>query len=250
MALHRYRVYLVAGAFVAGCLALVSPSSAASGCTYEAQSVLVLGQVQIYMVEHCTDTSTGSTASVVDPPRDSNLDSFCVQTAISAGVDPFEFCGIPLEDAEATITPGLVAAAFQQIPLPASELSVQPANGRTLVNFDTNFFTDTAPFDRTVTLLGQRVDLHIVPSAFGWRFGDGAALGSRDAGAPYPDLRITHAYQRKGSVQPAVDTTYTATYRVNGGSWAAVPGSVTVPGASVGLRVLTATPVLVGSRHR
>jgi hypothetical protein len=43
-----------------------------------------------------------------------------------------------------------------------------------------------------------------------------------------------------------VDTTYTATYRVNGGPWAEVPGSVTVAGAPVALEVLTATPVLVG----
>ena len=34
--------------------------------------------------------------------------------------------------------------------LPPSQLEVQPPNGRTLVNFDTNFFTDTRPFDRTV----------------------------------------------------------------------------------------------------
>ncbi|MBJ7358751.1 hypothetical protein [Nocardioides sp.] len=169
-----------------------------------------------------------------------------MQTAISLGTDPFTFCDIPPEDAADVITPGLVATAFRNIPLPASELQVQPANGRTLVNFATNFFTDTAPFDRTVTLLGQRVDLHIVPSGFGWRFGDGQVLTTADAGAPYPDLRITHTYQRKGEVAPAVDTTYTATYRVNGGPWAEVPGSVTVPGEPVGLEVLTATPVLVG----
>ena len=231
---------------------IVWPSDAeAAGCHLVTVSHFVNGAVYTGTVKVCDGEQTVAAENDgVDPPRDSDLDSICVQTAISVGEDPFAFCGIPPEDTGPLITPDLVAAAFQQIPLPASELSVQPANGRTLVNFDTNFFTDTAPFDRTVTLLGQRVDLHIVPSAFGWRFGDGAALASRDAGAPYPDLRITHAYQRKGSVQPAVDTTYTATYRVNGGSWAAVPGSVTVPGESVGLRVLTATPVLVGSRHR
>ncbi len=56
---------------------------------------------------------------------------------------------------------------------------MQPANGRTLVNFDTNFFTGTRPFDMPLNLLGQRVDLHIVPSEFGWRFGDGESLADR-----------------------------------------------------------------------
>jgi len=239
---------LVVSIATGGLVAIGGPASAA--CEYQTEVEYIQGVAHVSTVMVCHDDGGSASQVSLPPPRDSDLDTICVQTALSQGLEPFAFCGIPAEDAEATITPDLVAAAFQQIPLPASELSVQPANGRTLVNFDTNFFTDTAPFDRTVTLLGQRVDLHIVPSAFGWRFGDGAALASRDAGAPYPDLRITHAYQRKGSVQPAVDTTYTATYRVNGGSWAAVPGSVTVPGESVGLRVLTATPVLVGSRHR
>ena len=70
----------------------------------------------------------------------------------------------------------MVAAAFARIPMPASQLEVQPPDGRTLVNFDTNFFTGTRPFDRTVPLLGQLVDFHIVPSEFGWRFGDGESL--------------------------------------------------------------------------
>jgi hypothetical protein len=173
-------------------------------------------------------------------------DEPCVVVILAVLLDPTEPCDLPPEVAEEQITADLVATAFRTIPLPPSQLQVQPANGRTLVNFETNFFTDTAPFDRTVTLLGQQVDLHIVPSGFGWRFGDGAALSTDDAGAPYPDLRITHTYERKGDVAPAVDTTYTATYRVNDGPWADVPGSVTVPGAPVALEVLSATPVLVG----
>ena len=123
---------------------------------------------------------------------------------------------------------------------------MQPPNGRTLVNFDTNFYTDTRAFDRTVTLLGQRVDLHIVPSQFGWRFGDGESLATDEPGAPYPDLDVTHRYLKKGQVAPSVDTTYTATFRVNGGPWRDVPGSVTIAGAPVDLQVLTATPTLVG----
>ncbi len=140
----------------------------------------------------------------------------------------------------------MVAAALARIPLPAATLQVQPANGRTLVNFDTNFYTEIQPLDRTITLLGQQVDLHIVPSQFGWQFGDGDAVTTEQPGAPYPDLEVTHSYQRKGAVAPSVDTTYSATYRVNGGPWQAVPGTVTVAGAPVDLQVLTATPTLVG----
>ncbi len=177
---------------------------------------------------------------------DSDLDAICVQTAISSGRDPFAFCAEPEDPTSTEITPGMVAAALKVVPLPPSVLQVQPANGRTLVNFDTNFFTGTRAFDVTITLLSQRVDLHIVPSAFGWRFGDGESLVTSEPGAPYPDLDVTHRYLEKGKVAPSVDTTYTAEFRVDGGAWEDVPGSVTIAGAPVDLEVLTATPTLVG----
>jgi hypothetical protein len=239
---------VIALGLLLGCVGVIGTAgSAHAACEWTTVNELLEGHVQTHVVQVCSqdDAQTVSTTNS-PPPTDFDLDSICVQTAISLGNNPFTFCDIPPEDAEELVTPGLVAAALARLPLPPSDLQVQPANGRTLVNFETNFYTDAAPFDRTVTLLGQRVDLHIVPSGFGWRFGDGEALTTADAGAPYPDLRITHSYQRKGGVTPAVDTTYTATYRVNGGPWADVPGSVTVPGVPVGLQVLTATPVLVG----
>ena len=147
---------------------------------------------------------------------------------------------------EPQVTPGLVAAAFQRLPLPASDLQVQPPNGRTLVNFATNFYTDNGEFTRTVTLLGRRVELRIWPARYGWRFGDGATRWTTSAGSAYPDLEITHRYLRRGRVSPSVDTTYAAQFRVGGGAWRDVNGTVTIPGAPQGLQVVTARPVLVG----
>lgn len=151
-------------------------------------------------------------------------------------------------DAVAAVSPSAVLSLLRRIPLPASELQVQPPGGETLVNFETNFFTEQEPFTRTVRLLGQRVELKIWPSRFRWVFGDGSELASVEAGAPYPDLEITHDYVSKGGVSPRVDTTYAAQFRVNGGAWRDVDGTVTIPGAPVQLEVRTATPVLVGYR--
>ncbi len=158
------------------------------------------------------------------------------------------FCTPFPVDATPVLTPGLVAAALRRVDLPASELVVQPPNGRTLVNFATNFYTEARPFTRTITLLGQRVDLRITPASYGWRFGDGASVSTSTPGAAYPDLQVTHDYLSAGTVSPAVDTTYTADFRVNGGGWRPVPGTVTIPGASVPLEVVEATPTLVGYR--
>lgn len=148
---------------------------------------------------------------------------------------------------EPEVTPGLVAAAFQRIPLPEAELVVQPPGGRTLVNFDTNFYTERDELTRTVTLLGRRVELRIWPASFGWRFGDGETRQTTSPGAAYPDLEITHRYLEKGRVSPSVDTTYAAQFRVGGGPWRDVQGTVTIPGTPEGLRVVTARPVLVGA---
>ncbi|MEJ7832192.1 MAG: hypothetical protein WKF79_04715 [Nocardioides sp.] len=187
-----------------------------------------------------TDLSIDDGAPVVDVGT-GIFDQFCSGTNWSPGCVPDE-----VGDVLPTVTPGVVEQAFREIPLPPSELVVQPPNGRTLVNFETNFYTETEEFTRTLTLLGQQVELRIWPAEFGWRFGDGEELWTTEAGAPYPDLEVTHNYQEKGDVSPKVDTTYAAEFRVNGGPWQPVPGTVTIPGAPVGLEVVEASPLLVG----
>ncbi len=187
----------------------------------------------------------------------------CNAVPISVGVAPDALCnppaadpapvavpapvpGAPAPPPAPVVTVGMVSQAMRQVELPASQLVVQPPNGRTLVNFETNFYTERGDFVRTVNLLGQQVDLRISAAAYVWRFGDGAELSTASAGAPYPSLDVTHRYVSRGEVAPSVDTVYVADYRVGGGPWAPVPGSVTVAGPAEALEVVTARPVLVG----
>lgn len=247
------------------CLLVVSASLAAVQMNSAAPALAGCGQGpggDHPQVQGATDAGTlvvgvetevqGDSCGGVEPtqfngPRDSGLDALCVREALSQGLDPFAFCDLaPVLGSPIQLTPGMVATAFRNIPLPPSELTVQPPNGRTLVNFATNFYTEQGPFNRTVRLLGQRVELRIWPSEYRWVFGDGAGLASESAGAPYPELLVTHSYRRAGSVSPRVDTTYAAQFSVNGGPWRDVDGTVTIPGSPVGLDVTTAGPVLVG----
>jgi hypothetical protein len=89
---------------------------------------------------------------------------------------------------------GQILRAFRRIPLPESVLTIQPPGGATLVNFDTNFFTHAAPFERTVTLLGHQVHFRIRPRQFAWHFGDGSSETTTKPGAAYPALEVTHRY--------------------------------------------------------
>lgn len=130
---------------------------------------------------------------------------------------------------------------------PASTLVVQPPDGLTLVNFDTNFYTtSTEPVTRQVTLLGQRITIEATPSEYQWQFGDGQSLASAEPGAAYPALTITHNYRRKGTYRPQLDTVYSGRFRVGNGPWQDIPGTHTVVGAPEDLRAIEAQPKLVG----
>jgi len=148
------------------------------------------------------------------------------------------------------LTPDVVEHAFQRLSWPASQIVVQPPKGRTLVNFDTNFYTtNTQPTTQTVTLIGQQVTIEATPTQYTWHFGSATSDGdltTSDPGAAYPDLRITYRYTRVGRVHPSVDTTYAGRYRVGNGGWQTIPSTLTVPGQAVDLQVVSATPHLVG----
>lgn len=151
------------------------------------------------------------------------------------------------------VTSTIVARAFRRIPLPESEIVIQPPGGRTLVNFDTLFRTEAHPVTRTVRLLGHRVQLRARPSSFVWRPGDGTVFTTTQPGRTYRkrlpmSSYVSHRYTEATSVRPRVDTTWSARFRVDGGPWRPVAGTVTIDGAPVELRVVEARAQLVAGR--
>lgn len=145
------------------------------------------------------------------------------------------------------VTPGVVQTALQRIGLPSLQARTQPKD-KTLVNFATIFFTNPRAFTRTVTLLGQRVQLRATPSSYLWHYGDGSTATTTTPGAPYPRKDVTHEYlDAHTTVQTSVDVTYTARFRVGGGGWQTIPGAVTIAGPGAPLRVSEATAVLSGN---
>ena len=151
-----------------------------------------------------------------------------------------------LDTPEPTVTPALVLTALRQIGLPAIEARTQP-EGKTLVNFDTIFFAEPETFSRTITLLGQRVDIEAAPAQFTWIHGDGTSSSTETPGAPYPAKDVVHQYtDAHETVQTRVDVTYQARFSVNGGNWQAISEPVTISGPTDDLRISEATAVLSG----
>lgn len=169
------------------------------------------------------------------------------ETVVANGsLDAAGFCAGAEREPE-TVTVGDVRNAFARLDLPAATLVIQPPDGLTLVNFDTNFYTtSTRPITRTVTLLGQRVTIEATPAEFHWSFGDGGAVTTTDPGAPYPDLTVTHNYLQTGTYRPSLATTFTGRFRVGGGAWQQIPGTVTIDGNGQAVRAIEAQPKLVG----
>jgi len=168
---------------------------------------------------------------------------------INQGPQGAEVTYCPADDkpATATVTVGMVRSAFAALKLPGSTLSLQPPDGVTLVNFETNFYTDdTGAITKRVTLLGQRVAIEATPSSFTFHFGDDLKLDTTDPGAPYPKLRVTHNYLRKDTYRPWLSTTYSGRFKVGNGPWQDIPGTVTIDGPKQRLRAIEASPKLVG----
>jgi hypothetical protein len=153
------------------------------------------------------------------------------------------------------VTNALVLRALRRVEVPVPVLVVQPPGGKTLVNLETIFSTVAEPFSVSVELVGRRVDLRIEPVGYLWTHGDGTSQRSAGPGFPYAEgvamsEYLTHVYTDAGlTVRPSVAVEYGASFRVDGGPWRAVVGTVTVQGDSVGLRVVEATPALV-TPHR
>lgn len=143
------------------------------------------------------------------------------------------------------VTNAAVLTAFREVPLPEAVLTIQPPDGETLVNFATNFYTIAEPFSTTVALLGHSVELSIYPSQFVWSFGDGTDVTTTSPGAPYPDLEITHSYTAVGEVTTQVTTTWAADFRVDGGLWQTVTGTVDMTSSEVPLVVREGIPLLI-----
>ncbi|WP_345520525.1 hypothetical protein [Nocardioides conyzicola] len=231
---------------VSAVMAALTTSAAALGSNEKNKPVHVgttIGGLWAGVTEETNESATTAQTAVFAGHVDVGsglFNGFCAGANWTVACDP--------EDVETppALTPGIVASAFSRIPLPEAKLVIQPPNGRTLVNFETNFYTEQGEFTRAVTLLGQRVELRIWPASFGWRYGDGESERTTSPGAAYPDLKITHTYLEKGRVSPRVDATYAAEFRVGGGPWRDVAGTVTIPGTPQQLRVVEARPVLVG----
>ncbi|MFD1827549.1 hypothetical protein [Mumia zhuanghuii] len=155
------------------------------------------------------------------------------------------FGNTPQVDALPEVTRGDVLREVRRLPLPKAQIAIQPSD-RTLVNLDTVFSTTAPQFDRTVTILEQRVHITAKPTRYAWHFGDGASKTTTTPGRPYPAMDVTHQYTKADRThRPRVDVTFSISYSVDGGPTQSLEQTVTTAGPAATLVTREATPVLV-----
>jgi hypothetical protein len=140
-------------------------------------------------------------------------------------------------------SPDEVFRYFQSLPLPQLTTRQQPP-GQALVGLPVIFFTDSPTTQTfTVDIRGFTVVITADAISYAWDTGDGTVLTTTDPGAPYPDQTVTHDYS-SGTYTAALTTTWGATYSVDGGVQADVPGTTTTQGQPVTFTVVQARTVL------
>lgn len=149
----------------------------------------------------------------------------------------------------------MIQDAFNHTPWAIPQISTQPTGNTTLVGLDTfykvnwteaGFQPDEIDAIDPVRMNGYHVDIRVKLDHFSYQFGDGAIFGpTTSIGGVYPNGNITHKYFTGGAYPASVVTTFAGEFRINGGTWAPIPNTATVPGPATTVTVRTAQAQLV-----
>lgn len=157
-----------------------------------------------------------------------------------------------LEKEPPILTPEDVRRAMKRLDWGEVEFVIQPPDGRTLVNFKTNFYTEFPPVQtRDVELLGQRVTIEATVVEYVWHWGDGQTDTTTDPGQAWtrarPEVDVFHEYTAAEGVAPSLDVVLRGRFLINGEEpWTPIPETLTLVGPPVPLEVIEAHSVLVG----
>ena len=116
----------------------------------------------------------------------------------------------------------------QSIVAEGGTINVSPNRGWVYVNKPVYFESDAVGYDEDLTVLGNAVTVHLTPLSYTWDPGDGSEqFSSADAGGPWPDGTVTHAYLKDlAEVRIGLTVEWTAEFTV-GGTTYPVDGTAT-----------------------
>ncbi len=174
-----------------------------------------------------TGTGTGTTAPKPPDPNAIDRDEFWV-------TDPFT-----LSDLESFV--------------PQAGSDGMEPGGWTIVGLETNFYATTRQHVVNGELAGEPASVRFTPVAWHWDYGDGSSATRGAGGASWAALGIpefertptSHVFRATGSYAVTLTVDFSAEYRLEGGSWVAVDGTLPMSVQQHSVRVSRADTVLV-----
>ena len=129
--------------------------------------------------------------------------------------------------------PGVTTGEVAHLVPAVSAQGMEP-RGFMVVGLPTNFYADATSSTVTTILLGTPAKVRFTPVSFTWDHGDGSSMTSGTGGATWSALGLaefsetatSHVFVRAGDYTISLTIRYSAEYRIGGGAWQALAGTV------------------------
>lgn len=152
------------------------------------------------------------------------------------------------------VTEQQVRAAVIEFGLRAGEITMNPPDGATLVQFPSIFSTDQGAYPFTLTVAGVDIDLTATPVAYHWTFGDAGERTWDTPGRPYEEgvpmsKYHTFTFTDTGTYPVELTIDYEVTWKPAGTTeWRTIDQPIpSRPGEPLKVKVLENRNVLSGS---
>jgi hypothetical protein len=119
---------------------------------------------------------------------------------------------------------------------PARPTVAGEPNGWAVIGLDANFVASAKAHTASGPLLGVQADVRFTPVTFRWGYGDGIRSTTTTGGRTWKALGVpefsptatSHIYAKSGTYALDVAVIYTAQFRVGGGAWRDIPGTLSL----------------------
>jgi hypothetical protein len=155
----------------------------------------------------------------------------------------------PRDDYRVTVVTLADIARFR----PAPGVQRMEPDGWVVVGLPANIYSIVDTQIVAGELLGQSADVRFTPVAWQWNYGDGTAATLPTRGGTWAALGLrefdatptSHIYQRAGSYTIRLSIVYRAEYRIAGGPFTPIAGTITLPANELHITASGAKTVLV-----
>jgi hypothetical protein len=155
----------------------------------------------------------------------------------------------PRDDYRVTVVTLADIARFR----PAPGIQRMEPDGWVVVGLPANVYSIVGTQIVAGELLGQSADVRFTPVAWQWNYGDGTAATLPTRGGTWAALGLrefdatptSHIYQRAGSYTIRLSIVYRAEYRIAGGPFTPIAGTITLPANELHITASGAKTVLV-----